>query len=70
MRGDYGTRGYDGAAPPAGDRPHRYVFAVHAVDQDHLGVDPDVTATVVAFNLAYHTLARATLTPIFQADED
>ena len=66
VAGDFGTRGYDGPCPPPGDRPHRYVFAVHAIDQDKLGVDPDATPTVVAFNLAFHTLARAVLTPTYQ----
>jgi Raf kinase inhibitor-like YbhB/YbcL family protein len=66
VRNDFGGRSYAGAAPPSGDKPHRYVFAVHAVDQEKLGVEPDATPTVVAFNLAFHTLARATLTPTFQ----
>lgn len=70
VRSDFGTRGYDGPAPPPGDRRHRYVVAVHAVDVDHLGIDPDATPTVVAFNLAFHTLARALLTPTHQQPAD
>nr|MDT0659958.1 YbhB/YbcL family Raf kinase inhibitor-like protein [Micromonospora sp. DSM 115978] len=69
VRNDYGTQGYGGAAPPAGDRPHRYVFAVHAVDIDALDLTPDATAAVVGFNLAFHTLARATIRPTYQIKE-
>jgi Raf kinase inhibitor-like YbhB/YbcL family protein len=69
VRNDYGDRGYGGAAPPPGDRPHRYVFAVHAIDVDALEVTPDTSPAVVGFNLTFHTLARATLRPTFQVPE-
>ncbi|HEX2772867.1 MAG TPA: YbhB/YbcL family Raf kinase inhibitor-like protein [Micromonosporaceae bacterium] len=69
VRNDYGEQGYGGAAPPPGDRPHRYVFAVHALDVDQLGVTPEATPAYVGFNLAFHTLARGVLRPTFQLKE-
>lgn len=64
-RNDDGTTGFTGAAPPAGDRPHRYVFAVHALDVDRLDVDGGTTPTTVAFMALFHTIGRATLTPTY-----
>jgi Raf kinase inhibitor-like YbhB/YbcL family protein len=66
VRNDYGDAAYAGAAPPPGDPPHRYVFAVHAIDVDALDVPLDATPAYVGFNLAFHTLARATLRPTFR----
>ncbi|SES31549.1 hypothetical protein SAMN05216188_13253 [Lentzea xinjiangensis] len=66
VRSDYGTRAFGGAAPPQGDHPHRYYFVVHAVDVDALDVDGDASPAVVSFNLAFHTLARAIITPTYQ----
>ena len=43
VRNDFGTAAYCGAAPPQGDQPHRYLFAVHALDTDDLGIDGSVT---------------------------
>ncbi|MET4078860.1 YbhB/YbcL family Raf kinase inhibitor-like protein [Janibacter sp. UYMM211] len=65
---DYGTKAFGGAAPPAGDRPHRYVFAVHALDvePDALPVDDSVTCTVAAFNYLGATIARAVVTGTYQ----
>ncbi len=62
---DADTRAYYGSAPPPGDHPHRYMFVVHAVDVASLGLRPGANPTVVAFNLAFHTLARARLTVTF-----
>ncbi|MFD9705424.1 YbhB/YbcL family Raf kinase inhibitor-like protein [Lentzea sp. NPDC059081] len=66
VRSDYSTRAFGGAAPPKGDHPHRYFFVVHAVDVEKLDVDQDASAAVVSFNLAFHTLARAIITPTYQ----
>ncbi|MFT4051364.1 MAG: YbhB/YbcL family Raf kinase inhibitor-like protein [Microbacterium sp.] len=67
VRVDSGDVGYFGAAPPAGDRPHRYYFVVHAVDVpslgsslgSSLGVDATASPALVSFHLAFHTLGRA-----------
>lgn len=66
VRSDLSTKNFGGAAPPKGDHPHRYYFVVHAVDVDKLDVDGDASAAVVSFNLAFHTLARAIITPTYQ----
>ena len=60
-RNDYGSKEFGGAAPPAGDPAHRYVFTVYAVDQEKLGPDGDASPAAVGFNLRFHTLARAQL---------
>lgn len=69
VRNDYGQHGYGGAAPPAGDRPHRYLFAVHALDVETLDVSPDASPAYVGFNLAFHTVARAVIRPTYQVKE-
>jgi len=64
VRNDYGERSYGGAAPPKGDRPHRYVFATHALDVGMIDVTPDTSPAMVGFNLTFHSLARAVIRPI------
>ncbi|MEZ7897657.1 MAG: YbhB/YbcL family Raf kinase inhibitor-like protein [Flaviflexus sp.] len=66
VRTDGGFWGWEGANPPEGDRPHRYIFAVHALDVPTLGLDDDVSMTAVAFNALFHTIARATLEVTYQ----
>jgi len=62
---DFGDRKYDGAAPPAGDRDHRYLFAVHALDTDNLGLDDTASAAVTAFTMGMHTLARGVISATY-----
>ena len=64
VRNDYGVKDFGGAAPPAGDPPHRYVFAVHALDVESLDVNDEISPAVAGFNLRFHTIARAVMIPV------
>ena len=64
-KNDYGTKEYGGAAPPPG-QPHRYLFAVHALGVESIGVDSDSSAAVVGFNITANTLARGYLTVVYE----
>ncbi len=66
LANDGGTHTYMGPYPPEGDRPHRYVFAVHALDVEELDLDKNATPTTAAFQALFHTLARGTITGIYQ----
>lgn len=59
---DMGSAAFGGSAPPPGDMTHRYMYVVHAVDVASLELPPGANATVAAFYLAFHAIARARLT--------
>ncbi len=65
-RTDFGPPGFGGAAPPQGHGPHRYIFTVFAVDAERLDVTPDNSGAIFGFNLHFHTLARASITGIYE----
>ncbi len=65
-RTDFGQPGFGGAAPPAGHGPHRYIFTVFAVDVDKLDVTPENSGAIFGFNLHFHTLARASITGVYE----
>ncbi|MGW5359967.1 YbhB/YbcL family Raf kinase inhibitor-like protein [Actinopolymorpha pittospori] len=67
LANDGGVRQYIGAAPPAGHGPHRYFFVVHALDVAELELPEGASPALLGFNLFGHTLARATLTAIYEA---
>jgi Raf kinase inhibitor-like YbhB/YbcL family protein len=62
MRTDFGTAGYGGPCPPAGNAPHRYIFTVYALKVDKLDLDPQATAAMVGFMTRANSLGLATFT--------
>jgi Raf kinase inhibitor-like YbhB/YbcL family protein len=62
---DFGAPGYGGPCPPRGDRPHRYVFTVHALRVDKLDLDERSMPALVGFMTKSNRLARATFTATY-----
>jgi len=59
---DFGSAGYGGPCPPRGDKPHRYIFTVYALDVEKLDIDPKTPPAKVAEAIEKHALAKASLT--------
>ncbi len=64
-RNDYGERNYGGACPPSGDRPHHYIFTVHALKVEKLNVPDDASAALIGFNIISNRIGLAKLTTIY-----
>lgn len=64
-RTDFGAPGFGGACPPAGDKPHRYVFTVHALKVEKIDVPADASAALVGFMLHAHRLGQASFTATY-----
>ena len=60
IRTDYGVSGWGGPCPPKGDKPHRYIFTVHALKTEKLDVPADATAALVGFMINANRLGKAT----------
>ena len=60
-RTDFGAPGYGGPCPPAGDKPHRYRFTVHALKTDKLPLDENAPAAMVGFYLYQSLIEKAAL---------
>lgn len=67
---DSGSHAWFGPYPPEGDGDHRYVFAVHALDVDTLGLDDSASPAAVALHCSLHGIARAVLTATYSVPGD
>ncbi len=58
---DYGKPGFGGACPPPGDKPHRYIFTIFALDVPRLDLDEKANAALVGYMLNQHAIEKASL---------
>ena len=65
IRNDYGSFAWGGVCPPPGDKPHRYVFTVHALSVPKLEVPDDATAALAGFMINAHCLGTASFTALY-----
>lgn len=61
-RTDYGKPGWGGPCPPVGDKPHRYIFTVHALKVDKIDLDENAPAAMVGYMLNANSLGKASFT--------
>lgn len=59
---DYGVAAFGGVCPPPGDKPHRYIFTVHALKTGKLEVPADATAALTGFMINANSLGKASFT--------
>lgn len=58
---DYGTSGFGGACPPKGDKAHRYVTTVHALDVKKLDLHKDSNPALVGYMINVHTIEKSSV---------
>ncbi|HEY6089235.1 MAG TPA: YbhB/YbcL family Raf kinase inhibitor-like protein, partial [Gemmatimonadaceae bacterium] len=59
---DFGSKGYGGPCPPAGNKPHHYHITVFALKTDKLDVPGNATSAFIGYNLNANKLATARVT--------
>ena len=65
IRNDYGQYAWGGMCPPPGDKPHRYIFTVHALSVPRIEVPDDAPAALAGFMVNANTLAKASFTATY-----
>ena len=64
-RTDFGAPGFGGACPPVGDKPHRYIFTLHALKTDKIEVPTDATAALIGYMINANRIGQASFTAYY-----
>jgi Raf kinase inhibitor-like YbhB/YbcL family protein len=62
VRTDFGKPGWGGPCPPQGDKPHRYIFTLHALKVERLDLPEDATAALAGFMINANRIGKASFT--------
>jgi Raf kinase inhibitor-like YbhB/YbcL family protein len=62
---DFGAPGWGGPCPPAGDKPHRYVFTLYALKTEKLELPANATASLSGFMVNTHAIGKASFTSLY-----
>lgn len=58
---DFGTPGFGGPCPPIGDKPHRYIFTIYALDVPKIDLDEKASPALVGYMLNQHAIEKASI---------
>lgn len=58
---NYGVSGFGGACPPKGDKAHRYIITLYALDVDKLELDRSTNPAMVGYNLNVHAIQKSSI---------
>lgn len=61
----FGMPGYGGPCPPAGDKPHRYVFTLYALGTEKVDLPANATQALAGFTINGAKIASATMTALY-----
>ena len=57
----YGVSGFGGACPPKGDKAHRYIITVYALNIAKLDLPKNASPELVGYNLNAHALQKSSI---------
>ncbi len=70
IENDFEITHYRGPCPPKGDRPHRYVFTIYALNTDQIHLGPHAERTSVETLLTNNSIGKASFTVRYSAESN
>ena len=61
-RTDFGSAGFGGPCPPIGDKPHRYIFTLHALKVAQIDAPAEASPALIGFMLNANTIKKTSIT--------